>query len=191
MASAGEEDNDAVLSDVDADDPAPISITTSNEEVTVERFREVAAELDRQRSSREAAEKKLSELTVGFNRLKAFAHEAIRKRDEVTRQRDESLREKEEALRPNEKLSAELTQGLRLRDEVVKQKDELEKQFDDAVKAKDSSRAEIETAAQMLVTGTDKISAKVRHFKDFASGGLPRSQKYTGLPAVAYETMRL
>lgn len=51
MASAGEEeDNDAVLSDVEADDPAPISIN-SPEDVSVERFREVLAELNRRREA--------------------------------------------------------------------------------------------------------------------------------------------
>ena len=37
-----------------------------------------------------------SELQVLFNRLKALAHEAIKKRDEWGRQRDEAPREKEE-----------------------------------------------------------------------------------------------
>ncbi|PSS28547.1 hypothetical protein CEY00_Acc03360 [Actinidia chinensis var. chinensis] len=140
MASAGEEDNDAVLSDVEADDPVPISIKSpSPEDVSAERFREVLAELDRERQAREATENSKSDLQVSFNRLKVLAHEAIKKRDEYGRQRDEAMREKDEAL---------------------KQRDEIAKQFDEAVKAKDSSRSEMETGTQMLVTGIEKISGK-------------------------------
>ncbi|XP_057493946.1 COP1-interactive protein 1-like [Actinidia eriantha] len=170
MASAGEEDNDAVLSDVEADDPVPISIKSpSPEDVSAERFREVLAELDRERQAREATENSKSDLQVSFNRLKVLAHEAIKKRDEYGRQRDEAMREKDEAL---------------------KQRDEIAKQFDEAVKAKDSSRSEMETGTQMLVTGIEKISGKVSNFKNFNGGGLPKSQKYTGLPAVAYGVIK-
>ncbi|CAL5349797.1 unnamed protein product [Camellia sinensis] len=190
MARAGEEkDNDAVLSDVEADDPAPISIN-SPEDVSVERFREVLAELDRERQARESAENTKSELQVSFNRLKALAHEAIKKRDESGKQRDEAVRDKDEALRSNEKLSAELAEACRVKDETLMQRDELAKQFEETVKAKESSRSEIETAAQMLVTGIEKISGKVSNFKNFTAGGLPRSNKYTGLPAVAYGVIK-
>ncbi|XP_059657813.1 uncharacterized protein LOC132304243 [Cornus florida] len=185
MASAGDEDNDAVLSDVEADDPVPVVIKSLPplEDVTVERFREALAELDRERQAREAAENSRSELQTTFNRLKALAHEAIKKREEA-------LREKEEASRSNEALSAELAEAVRVKDDVLKQRDELARQFDEAVKAKDSSRSEIETAAQMLVTGIEKISGKVINFKNFNAGGLPRSQKYTGLPAIAYGVIK-
>lgn len=192
MASAGDDDNDAVLSDVEDDDPVPISIKSSapSDDVSVERFREVVAELDRERHARQAAEKSKSELQVSFNRLKVLAHEAIKKRDESSRQREELLREREEVSRSNEKLSAELAEAVRARDEALNQRDEVTKQLDEAVKAKDSSRSEIETAAQMLVTGIEKISGKVSNFKNFTAGGLPRSQKYTGLPAVAYGVIK-
>ncbi|XP_057948817.1 uncharacterized protein LOC131144284 [Malania oleifera] len=191
MASAGEEDADAVLSDVEADDPAPITIKSpSPDEVSVERFRELLVELDRERQAREAVESSKSELQISFNRLKVLAHEAIKKRDESTRQRDEALREKEEALKANEKVSGELAEAVRLKDELLKQKDEISKQSDEAAKARDSLRSEIETSAHMLVTGIEKISGKVSNFKNFAAGGLPRSQKYTGLPAVAYGVIK-
>ncbi|XP_052204989.1 uncharacterized protein LOC127809876 [Diospyros lotus] len=184
MASAGEEENDAVLSDVEEEDPVPIDVSCSSpEDVSVERFREVLLELDRERQAREAAENSKSELQVSFNRLKTLAHEAIKKRDEWGRQRDDALREKDEALKSNEKLSAELTEAGRVKEETFKQ-------FEEAVKAKDSSRSEIETAAQMLVTGIEKISGKVSSIKNFTAGGLPRSQKYTGLPAVAYGVIK-
>lgn len=188
MASGGD---DAVLSDVEDEDPAPIAITSESiEDVSVERFREVLAELDRERRAREAAETSKSDLQVSFNRLKVLAHEAIKKRDEVTRQRDEALREKEEALRSNEQLTAQLSELGRVKDEVLKERDESAKQVDETVKVKDSLRSEIEAAAQMLVTGIDKISGKVSNFKNFTAGGLPRSQKYTGLPAVAYGVIK-
>ncbi|KAI3733463.1 hypothetical protein L6452_12906 [Arctium lappa] len=181
------DDNDSMLSDVEEEDnpPVPIVIGTSSstEDVSIERYREVVAELDRERQAREVVEKSKSELQVSFNRLKVLAHEAIKKRDESSRQRDEFLRS-------NEKLSAELAEIVKEKDELLKQKDDFVKQLEESVKAKDSSRSEIETAAQMLVTGIDKISGKVNNFKNFSAGGLPRSQKYTGLPAVAYGVIK-
>jgi len=185
MASAVDDESDAVLSDLEAeDDPSPEKIATPSEsDVSVERFQELLAELDREKQARIAAENAKSEIQVSFNRLKALAHEAIRKRDDSARQRDEAMREKEEALKANEKLSNELL-------EVNRLKEEISKQFDEAVKAKESSRAEIEAAAQMLVTGIEKISGEVNHIKNFSAGGLPRSQKYTGLPAVAYGVIK-
>jgi len=182
MAGSGEEESDVVLSDVEAeDDPAPPPLANVSESDV--RLRELLAELDREKQARIAAEKAKSELQVSFNRLKSLAHEAIKKRDECARQRDEVMREKEEALKANEKLSSEIV-------EVNRAKDEVLKQLDEAVKGKDLSRSEIETAAQMLVTGIEKISGKVNHIKNFNAGGLPRSQKYTGLPAVAYGVIK-
>lgn len=185
---ADEEDKDAVLSDVEEEEdnpPVPIVIGTpsSPEDVSIERFRELVAELDRERQAREVVEKSNSELQVSFNRLKVLAHEAIKKRDETSRQRDD-------VLRSNEKLSAELAEIVKEKDEMLKKKDDFAKQLEESVKAKDSCRSEIEIAAQMLVTGIDKISGKVDNFKNFTAGGLPRSQKYTGLPAVAYGVIK-
>lgn len=191
MASGVDEDGDAVLSDVECDDPVPIAIhNPSPDEISVERFREILAERDRERQAREAAENSKSELQVSFHRLKALAHEAIKKRDECARQRDEALREKEEALKFNEKVSAELAEANRQKDEVSKLRDEIAKQFDEILKERDTLRSEIGNASHMLVTGIDKISAKVSNFKNFTAGGLPRSQKYTGLPAVAYGVIK-
>lgn len=180
-------DGDAVLSDVEEEDspamPIVIGRSSSNEDVSIERFREVMAELDRERQAREEVEKSKSELQVKFDRLKALTHEMIKKRDETSRQR-------EEVLRSNEKLSKEFAESVKEKDELLKQKDELVKQLEEMVKAKDLSRSEVETAAQMLVTGIDKISGKVNNYKNFMAGGLPRSQKYTGLPAVAYGVIK-
>ncbi|RZC92508.1 hypothetical protein C5167_041851 [Papaver somniferum] len=188
--ATGDDNSDSVLSDVEGDDPVPIVLDThsSSKEsvVSIERFQEVVSELDRERKAREVAEKAKSELQVSFNRLKALTHEAIKKRDESVRQRDEAVREKEEALSSNEKTLKELEEVVRLKDELLKQRDESAQELDDVVKARDSTRSEIEASTQLLVTGIEKISGKVSNFKIFSVGGLPRSQKYSGLPAVAY-----
>ncbi|KAI3508910.1 hypothetical protein L1887_23931 [Cichorium endivia] len=112
-----------------------------------------------------------------------LTHEAIKKRDEISRQRDE-------VSRANEKLSAQLVEAVKEKDDLLKQKEDFAKQLEESVKAKDSSRSEIETAAQMLVTGIDKISGKVSNYKNFKAGGLPKSQKYSGLLVVAYGVIK-
>ncbi|XVE92295.1 hypothetical protein REPUB_Repub01dG0084800 [Reevesia pubescens] len=191
MASVGDEEADAVLSDVESDEPVSIVIKEpSLDDVSVEKFREILAELDREKQAREAAENSKSELQVSFNRLKALAHEAIKKRDECARQRDEALRDKEEALKSNENVSAQLAEANKIKEEVTKQREDLAKQLEEASKGKDGLRSEIETSAHMLVSGIDKISGKVSNFKNFAAGGLPRSQKYSGLPSVAYGVIK-
>jgi len=174
MANTVDDDADAVLSDVEGDEPVPIVMKSpSQEDISVEKFREL---LDRERAAREAAETSKSEIQVSFNRLKALAHEAIKKRDECSRQRDEAMREKEEALKANEKLSNELIQ-------VNRSKEETQKKFDDL-------QSETEKSRHMLVSGIEKISGKLSNFKNFAAEGLPRSQKYSGLPAVAYGVIK-
>ncbi|KAJ9176294.1 hypothetical protein P3X46_011624 [Hevea brasiliensis] len=191
MATGAGDDNDAVLSDVEGEDPVPIAIRSpSLEDLSVERYRDLLAELDRERAAREAAETSKSELQVSFNRLKALAHEAIKKRDECGRQRDEAVREKEEALKEKERISADLVELSKLKEESVKQRDEIGKQFEEAVKARDGLQSEIESSRHMLVSGIEKISGKVSNFNNFAASGLPRSQKYIGLPAVAYGVIK-
>ncbi|KAF2282237.1 hypothetical protein GH714_043878 [Hevea brasiliensis] len=148
MASDDGDDHDVVLSDVEGEDPVPIVVRTpSLEDVSVDRYRELLAELDRERAAREAAETSKSELQVSFNRLKVLAHEAIKKRDECGRQRDEAVREKEEALKE--------------KDESVKQRDEIAKQFEEAVKGRDGLQSEFESSRHMLVSGIEKISGKI------------------------------
>ncbi|XP_057529225.1 uncharacterized protein At3g49055 [Amaranthus tricolor] len=193
--AAGEEESSVVLSDLEEDDdnsPAPmkLAVNSSEPEISVEKFNELLAEYDREKKARIAIENSKSELDVRYNRLKLLAREAIKKRDECTNQRDEAIKERDEivsqrddAIQANEKLSKELM-------EVNKAKEEVSKQLEEALKGKDTSRAEIEAAAQMLVTGIEKISGKVSHIKNFSGGGLPRSQKYTGLPAVAYGVIK-
>jgi len=167
MAGAGDLDSDAVLSDVEDDggDPTPVATKApSSDDVSVEKLREVLAELDRERQARVAAENTKSELQVSFNRLKTLAHEAIKKRDEFGRLRDDAVREKEE---------------------TAKQLEENKKQLEETAKERDALRSEIGNSSHMLVTGMDKISAKVSNFAGSALP-LPRSQKYTGMAAVAY-----
>ncbi|KAL7093808.1 hypothetical protein ACP275_11G062400 [Erythranthe tilingii] len=189
MSSAGDEENDAVLSDVEADDPVPIDIKTP-ENITVEKFREILAELDRERAAREAAENGKNDLQVSFNRLKVLCHEAIKKRDECTRQRDEALRGKEEVSKKLESVTGELSEEIKLREDAVRQKDEVFRQLDEIRKARESTRVEMETGSSMLVSGIEKISRKVSSYKDFGGNGLPKSSKYSGLPAVAYGVIK-
>ncbi|CAM8980026.1 unnamed protein product [Rhodiola kirilowii] len=191
MASGGDEDSDAVLSDVEGEESVPVEIRSSGgDEVSVERYRELLAELDRERKAREAAEKGKSEIQVSFNRLKALTHEAIKKRDEAGRQRDEAIREKEEVLKLKDAVAVELAEVSKIRDELLKQRNEASKELDEVVKERDALKSEMENAAHMLVTGIDKISGKVSSYKDFVAGGLPKSQKYSGLPAVAYGVIK-
>ncbi|KAG5236178.1 hypothetical protein OIU76_010995 [Salix suchowensis] len=174
MANIVDDDADAVLSDVEGEDPVAIVIKSPSQgDNSVEEFREL---LDRERAAREAAEASKSELQVSFNRLKALAHEAIKKRDECSRQRDEALREKEEVLKANEELSNELVR-------VNGSKEEIEKKLD-------GLQSQIEDSRHMLVSGIDKISGKFSNIKNFAAAGLPRSQKYSGLQAVAYGVIK-
>ncbi|KAH7664250.1 P-loop containing nucleoside triphosphate hydrolase protein [Dioscorea alata] len=164
MAEGG--DDDAVLSDIEGDDPSPIVLATGDADQSSaaadHRVRELLAELEEERRARKAAEDARSDLQTSFDRLKAVAHDIIKKRDEVSKAADRA--------------AGELSEMVKVKDEAVKQKDSL--------------RSEMEAAAQMLVSGIDKISGKVSNFKNFSAGGLPRSNKYTGLPAVAYGVIK-
>ncbi|KAH6837951.1 paramyosin [Perilla frutescens var. hirtella] len=48
----------------------------------------------------------------------------------------------------------------------------------------------METGLSMLVSGIEKISRKVSTYKDFGGNGLPKSNKYSGLPVVAYSVIK-
>uniref|UniRef100_A0A1J3E217 Paramyosin n=1 Tax=Noccaea caerulescens TaxID=107243 RepID=A0A1J3E217_NOCCA len=184
MASGADEDADAVLSDVESDEPAPVVLKDPpREEAQDERLTELIAELDREKKAREAAESSKSELQVSFNRLKALAHEAIRKRDESKRERDEVVKEKEN-------LTKELENVNKGKDELIRQQDEMSKKLDEAVRSRDGLKSEIENSSHMLISGIEKISGKVSSFKNFSNGGLPKSQKYTGLASVAFGVIK-
>ncbi|KAK7318676.1 hypothetical protein RJT34_03381 [Clitoria ternatea] len=178
MAHAGDSDADAVLSDVEDDGGDPIPIAAGSpppEDVSVDRLQKVLDELDQERQARLAAEKSKSELQISFNRLKNLVHEAIKKRDEFGRQREDAVRQKDEAAN---QLSA-----------ALREKDEVAKQLEETAKERDALRSEIENSSHMLVTGMEKISAKVSSFAGNALP-LPRSQKYTGMAAVAYGVIK-
>ncbi|KAL1828701.1 hypothetical protein DCAR_0207952 [Daucus carota subsp. sativus] len=175
MSNTGD---DAVLSDVDDENPVPIEATFTSPQD--DKFQQLLAELDRERQSRQALEASKSDLQTSFNRLKSLAHDAIKKRDESNRLKDE-------ALKSNDQLKIQLQELVKHRDEVFK---EFNEKCDEACKAKETLKSEVETAAQMMLNGIEAISEKVSGFKEFRVGGLPRSQKYTGLPAVAYGVMK-
>ncbi|KAF5183545.1 Paramyosin [Thalictrum thalictroides] len=197
--SVGDEENDNnVLSDVEGDDEGDDNNdrllidykNLSKEDISLDKFREVVEQLENEKKLRLAVENSKSEIENKFVRLKAYAQDIIKKRDEFKRLREEDLKEKEEALRLNDKLSGELEEALRVKEDVLKQKDEIGRQLDEMTKAKDLIKSETEIATQMLSSGIEKISGKVSNFKNFSAGGLPKSQRYTGLPGIAYGVIK-
>ncbi|GMY33954.1 paramyosin-like [Fagus crenata] len=87
MANVGEEESVAMLSDVEEDEPAQIMIKNlSQEDVLVEKFRELLVELDLHARRRRIQNRSCSFFSLGI--IIAFG-----------RQRDEAVREKGEALR--------------------------------------------------------------------------------------------
>lgn len=182
---ADEVPDDDVLSDLDGDEEAS-NAAPSDASATEPRIHDLLTELEQERSARKAAEDSFVKLQTSDNRLKAFAQDVIKKRDDALREKDELTRSYERARAELSETLKQKEEALRQREDAIKQKDEVLRQKEEILRHKDSSRAEIETAAQMLVTGIEKISSKVSGFKNFSAGGLPRSQKYTGLPAVAY-----
>ncbi|CAL1383407.1 unnamed protein product [Linum trigynum] len=182
MAGAGDVEMDAVLSDVEGEDqPAATLIGNIHipEHVPVERYAELSAELDRERAARRAAEDSKEEAVEKLNRVRKVAQEAIQKRDEAESERDE-------ALKSRERITAELN-------EVAEQRDEVARQLDGAMRARDSLRLEMENSRHLLVSGIEKISGKLSEYMNFAAtggGGLPKSPKYSGMPAVAYGVLK-
>ncbi|KAL5201597.1 hypothetical protein ABZP36_035951 [Zizania latifolia] len=88
------DDGDAVLSDVD-EDPLPLlpstsqkapppSQTQSQSHAQAQRLLDLAAELEEERRLRRAAEESLADTETRFSRLKAFAQDVLRKRDDLT-----------------------------------------------------------------------------------------------------------
>ncbi|KAF9606655.1 hypothetical protein IFM89_027699 [Coptis chinensis] len=178
MANLGDEENDPVLSDVEQEEDDPTLINYQNSSNSDDnKFKEIVLELENEKKARIVAENSKLELERSFTRLKALTHEAIKKRDEFKRLREDELKEKEETLRVNEKIKEELEVVLRERDELVK--------------FREGMLSESEAASQMLVSGIEKISGKVGSFKNFnGAGGLPKSQRYNGLPGVAYGVIK-
>lgn len=148
------DESSAVLSDVDDDEP-PFSAPTPDHQTLI-------SQLEESRRLNEELSQNLKRRDESINRLRAFAQEVIKKRDDAIREKEELLKQ------------------LKLANE---EKDEISKQ-------KDALKSETNVAAQMLATGIDKISRKIASYKSF-SGGLPVSEKYaTGLPSVAYGVIK-
>lgn len=189
MTSINNEDGDTVLSDVEEEEDTNDQITTdytniTQEDITLERFLEVVTELENEKKSRLTAENSLSDLENRYNRMRTLTYEAIRTRDEAKRKREEESKEKEEVIKVRDELREEL-------DAAVKAKDESEKKAEEMVKERDMMKSEIDAATQMLVSGIEKISKKISGFKNFSSaGGLPKSQRYDGLPGVAFGVIK-
>ncbi|KAL5206229.1 hypothetical protein ABZP36_034438 [Zizania latifolia] len=88
------DDGDAVLSDVDEDPlppphstsqkAPPPSQTQSQSHAQAQRLFDLAAELEEERRLRRAAEESLADTENRFGRLKAFAQDVLRKRDDLT-----------------------------------------------------------------------------------------------------------
>ncbi|CAN1310922.1 Uncharacterized protein At3g49055 [Linum perenne] len=164
VAGAGGGEIDAVLSDVEEEDQTAAMVirTQKPKHVSDERYRELMEELDRERAARRAAEDSKAELLEKFDRVRKAAQEAIQKRDEA----------------------------VKARDEVADQRDEIARQLDGAIKTRDTLRVEMENSRHLLVSGIEKISGKLRDYRNFTAGGLPQSPKYSGLPAVAYGVLK-
>ncbi|KAG8057775.1 hypothetical protein GUJ93_ZPchr0002g23543 [Zizania palustris] len=88
------DDGDAVLSDVDEETiplppstsqkAPPPSQTQSQSHAQAQRLLDLAADLEEERRLRRAAEESLADTETRFSRLKAFAQDVLRKRDDLT-----------------------------------------------------------------------------------------------------------
>ncbi|OAY65323.1 Uncharacterized protein ACMD2_06062 [Ananas comosus] len=181
---ADEDDDAAVLSDVEeADDPAPLllpppSFTTASSSSSTsssaasdqqqqqqqqQRIRDLLAELEAERRARRAAEDGRADSESRLHRLKAFAQDVIKKRDDA----------------------------LRSADDAAKKLDDAAAKLAEASARGDALESEISTASQMLASGLDKISGKISAFRAFPPDGLPKSHKYAaGLPALAFGVVK-
>ncbi|KAJ3687491.1 hypothetical protein LUZ61_016655 [Rhynchospora tenuis] len=179
-----DDDSSTVLSDVDEDDAtaesSPPSLSLSNHSPSPapsasSSDQHLLAQLEEARRARDASEKALKDSESRLNRLKAFAQDVIKKRDEALRLKDDALSQRDEAVRSQSEAASQRDDALRLKDQVS---DQLQ-----------SLQSEIATLTQMLTSGMEKISGKISAYRTFPDG-LPKSQKYTGLPAVAYGVIK-
>ncbi|KOM47329.1 hypothetical protein LR48_Vigan07g103300 [Vigna angularis] len=83
--------------------------------VSVEKFQEVLAELDRERRARVAAEKTMSELHDSLKQLKMMDQDATKKRDKIDHLGDDIFREKKEMTK---QLEESATESVALRSEA-------------------------------------------------------------------------
>ncbi|GJN34662.1 hypothetical protein PR202_gb23345 [Eleusine coracana subsp. coracana] len=181
------DDDDAVLSDVDEDPlPSPSSSPPSSANKTLsqpqpqpdaqqQRLLDLTVELEEERRLRRAAESSLAEHETRFARLKAFAQDVLRKRDELTAEAAASAR----SLSAAQAEAASSSRAL------------AASQAEAAASARSLAalQAEAATASSMLSSGFERISAKAS--PSSAPAPLPTSQKYSaGLPAIAYGVLK-
>ncbi|TKW31885.1 hypothetical protein SEVIR_2G135700v4 [Setaria viridis] len=182
-----DDDDAAVLSDVDEDPLPPPSSASASAHKTLpqaqpqpdaqaqQRLLDLAAELEEERRLRRAAEGSLAEAENRFARLKAFAQDVLRKRDDLTTEAAASARSLA-ALQAESTASARSLAAL---------------QAESAASARSLAalQAEASTASSMLSSGFERISAKAS--PSSAPAPLPTSQKYSsGLPALAYGVLK-
>ncbi|KMT07581.1 hypothetical protein BVRB_6g147140 isoform A [Beta vulgaris subsp. vulgaris] len=172
-----------VLSDEEEElPPEEIKLAGKSSEsgISMEKFNELLGEFDREKKARIAAENSKSELEVRFNRLKALAHEAIKKRDEANKEREETVR-------ANEKLSNELMEVNKAKDKnfsgrglprsqkytglltvdygVIKRTneivDEVVKQIDSITKSRDEAREMMEQRNYEIAIEVSEMEAMI------------------------------
>ncbi|CAM6041288.1 unnamed protein product [Sphagnum compactum] len=171
MANGSAADEEAALSDFEEDDleAAPVVLPAASGTLN-DGLKAAMAELEQERLKVRALEAAKAEGDANYTRMKAYAQETARRRDEALRAKEELTRALDEAMKEKEELS-------RQRDEFLKQRDEYSK-------ARDTARAEIESTARLLIDRAEKVTSMVNGAKNFARS-LP-SSKYTGLAAIAY-----
>jgi flagellar biosynthesis chaperone FliJ len=149
--------------------------------------------------ARKAAQASRYDLQIAFSRLKTFAFEAVRQRDDAVRLRSEAESSKEElerqlgeAVRWSNVLVQQRNTAVKERDEALRQRNDAVRSLEEAslhkdiaIHGRDNSRSDMEAAAKLLVAGADLITSKVSSIKKFPIA-LPRSSSYTGLSAIAY-----
>ncbi|CAN6203808.1 unnamed protein product [Urochloa humidicola] len=184
-----DDDDAAALSDVDEEEdpiPPPSSASASAHKTlpqappqpdaqAQQRLLDLAAELEEERRLRRAAEGALADSENRQARLRAFAQDVLRKRDELTAEAAASARSLA-ALQAEAAASARSLAAL---------------QAESAASARSLAalQAEAATASSMLSSGFERISAKAS--PSSAPAPLPTSQKYSsGLPALAYGVLK-
>ncbi|KAJ3681194.1 hypothetical protein LUZ60_015683 [Juncus effusus] len=188
-----DDEESAALSDVDEEEirapgpPPPVIPSASSLQQLIQNLQ---SELEEERRRRRSAEEAKAEADTRHSRIKAFAQDGIKKRDDAFRQRDEALSQRDEAVRQREEAVSQREEALRLKNEAVAQRDDALRIRTETLTQYESLQAEIGTLTQMLTNGMEKISGKISVYKTFSPDGLPKSQKYSGLQAVAYGVIK-
>eukprot|EP00252_Welwitschia_mirabilis_P020053 TRINITY_DN4820_c0_g1_i2.p1 TRINITY_DN4820_c0_g1~~TRINITY_DN4820_c0_g1_i2.p1 ORF type:complete len:484 (-),score=134.50 TRINITY_DN4820_c0_g1_i2:7-1458(-) len=166
-------DDETTLSDIEDEmelEAEPLGLPNSQSDSVTERLKAALLDLESEREARKAAEAAKAKVEETFNKLKGMVRDAMRQRDEVAKQKEEILHEKEGLRKHLEEANKKCSETTRMKDETSK--------------AHETSRSEIESTAQMLISGVERITNKVNGMKRFS--GLPKSNKHSGLAAIAY-----